>query len=117
VSRYSNSLPTGHRFHHVGVPVRARLPGMRHIPHLRFSVTGYETSPYKYEWMHFDADCELPELVQTQPHICFEVDDLDEALKGHEILIAPSCPTPELRVAFIVFEGAPIELLEIISQE
>ena len=112
---YRTELPPGHRFHHVGVPVDRRLPGMRYIAHLKFAVTGYETSPYKYEWMHFDADCPLPELVKTRPHICFEVDDLDAALRGREILIAPTHPVPELRVAFIVHEGAPIELLQIVS--
>ena len=90
---------------------------MRYIPHLKFAVTGYESSPYKYEWMYFDADCPLPDLVKTRPHICFEVDDLDAALLGREILIAPTNPTPELRVAFIVHEGAPIELLQIIPKK
>jgi hypothetical protein len=111
---YRASLPPGHRFHHVGVPVETRLPGMRYIPHLKFAVSGYETSPYRYEWMHFDPDCPLPHLVKTRPHLCFEVDDLDRALEGHEILIAPTSPSPGLRVAFITFDGAPIELLEVL---
>lgn len=115
MSDYKTTLPPGHRFHHVGVPVPNRLPGMRYIPHLKFAVTGYETSPFKYEWMHFDADCPLPELIKTTPHICFEVDDLDAALIGREILIEPTKPVPELRVAFIVEGGAPIELLQVLS--
>ena len=49
---YRSSVPLGHRFHHIGVPVATRLPTMRYIPHLKFAVTGYETSPYRYEWMH-----------------------------------------------------------------
>jgi len=114
LSEFETSLPPGHRFHHVGVPVDTPLPGMRHIAHLKFSVTGYESSPYRYEWMHFDDDCTLPELVKTRPHICFEVDDLDAALVGREVLIAPTSPGPGLRVAFIVHEGAPIELLQIV---
>ncbi len=65
--------------------------------------------------MHFDADCSLPELVKTRPHICFEVDDLERALEGCTILIEPMSPVPELRVAFIVHNGAPIELLQILS--
>lgn len=114
MSEYKTFLPEAHRFHHVGVPIETRLPNMRYIPHLKFAVTGYESSPYKYEWMHFDDDCELPELVKTRPHICFEVDDLDAALEDREILIEATSPVPELRVAFIVHEGAPIELLQIV---
>jgi hypothetical protein len=105
-------LPAGHRFHHVGVPVEHRLPGMRYLAHLKLAVVGYETSPYHYEWMHFDTDCPLPDLVKTRPHVCFQVDDLDAALQGREILIAPNSPSPGIRVAFIVHDGAPIELLE-----
>lgn len=114
MSEYETRLPPGHRFHHVGVPVAERLSGMRYIPHLRFAVTGYESSPFKYEWMHFDDDCPLPELIKTVPHICFAVDDLDAALQAREILIAPTNPVPELRVAFIIEDGAPIELLQIV---
>ena len=51
------------------------------------------------------------------PHVCFEADDLDAALLGRELLIAPVNPVPELRTAFIVHEGAPIVFLEIIDIE
>lgn len=114
MSSYKAILPMGHRFHHVGVPVDEKLPNMKHLEHLKFWVTGYDSSPYKYEWMYFDEDCDLPELVKTVPHVCFEVDDLDAALKGQEIIIAPTSPILELRVAFIVHDGAPIELLQIL---
>ncbi|MBL4807898.1 MAG: hypothetical protein JKY31_11545 [Rhodobacteraceae bacterium] len=115
MSDYKTTLPEGFRFHHVGVPVSTPVPNMRYIPHLKFSVTGYDSSPFKYEWMYFDDDCPLPEVVKTKPHLCFEVDDLDAAIKGYEILIAPTSPVPELRVAFILHDGAPIELLEIVG--
>jgi hypothetical protein len=43
----------------------------------------------------------------------FAVDDLDVALEGRQILIPPNCPAPGVRVAFILDDGAPIELLEL----
>jgi hypothetical protein len=76
-------------------------------------VSGYEESPFRVEWMRFDADSPLPEIVRTVPHVAFEVDDLEEALEGHDVLIAPNSPAPGIRVAFIVHNGAPIEFLEI----
>ena len=54
----------------------------------------------------------MPEIVRIVPHIAFAVDDLDEALKGREILIAPNEPSAGVRVAFILDDGAPVELLE-----
>jgi hypothetical protein len=51
-------------------------------------------------------------IVRTIPHLAFAVDDLDEALKGRQVLIAPNVPSPGVRVAFILDDGAPVELLE-----
>jgi hypothetical protein len=100
------------RFHHVGIPTEERRPGERHIPHLGIHVSGYEESPFRVEWMRFDPDCSLPELVKTVPHVAFEVDDLEEAIEGFTVIIPPNSPSPGIRVAFIEHNGAPIEFLE-----
>jgi hypothetical protein len=76
-------------------------------------VSGYETSPYGIEWMRFEEDSPLPELVRTVPHVAFEVDDLEQALVGKQVLIEPNSPSTGVTVAFIVDDGAPVELLEI----
>ena len=47
----------------------------------------------------------------------FAVDDLDAALAGKDILIPPNSPSPGVRVAFILDDGAPIELLELESRD
>ena len=75
-------------------------------------VSGFESSPYGIEWMRFDADSPLPEIVKSVPHVAFEVDDLEAALGGREILIPPNCPSEGVKVAMIVDNGAPVELLE-----
>jgi hypothetical protein len=51
-------------------------------------------------------------LVKTVPHVAFEVDDLESALEGHEILIEPNSPSDGVLVAFIVEDGAPVEFLQ-----
>jgi len=33
------------------------------------------------EWIRYE-DCSLPEIVRKVPHIAFEVDDINEAIKG-----------------------------------
>lgn len=75
-------------------------------------VSGFESSAFGVEWMRFDPDSPLPDLVKAVPHVAFTVDDLDAAIVGHEILIPPNSPSPGVRVAFIVENGAPIEFLE-----
>lgn len=100
------------RYHHIGIPTRDVREGETYLPEFKVYVSGYATSPYGIEWMRFEPGCPLPDLVQTVPHVAFAVDDLDEALRGKEILIAPNSPSDGVRVAFVVSDGAPVEFLE-----
>jgi hypothetical protein len=102
----------GWRYHHLGIPYTAPRPQEQHHAHLGVHVSGFETSPYGIEWIRYEPECPVPDLVKTVPHIAFEVDDLDEALRGKSILIEPNSPSPGVRVAFIVDDGAPVELIE-----
>ena len=106
----------GWRYHHVGIPTRTPRPGERYLAGLKMYVSGFESSPYGIEWMRFDADSPLPEIVKSVPHVAFEVDDLEAALEGRQILIPPNCPSEGVRVAMIVDDGAPVELLEFRSK-
>jgi hypothetical protein len=101
------------RYHHVGIPTTEPRKGEAYLAHLKVHVSGYDTSPYGVEWMRFDSDCPLPELVKTVPHVAFQVDYLEAELEGNQVLIEPNSPSPGIRVAFIVDNGAPIEFLQI----
>jgi hypothetical protein len=102
----------GWRYHHLGIPTTASRVGERHIPHLKIYVCGFDTSPYGIEWMRFEPGCQVPEIVKTIPHIAFEVDDLEAALEGQTLLGEVSSPSDGVRVAMILDNGAPVELLE-----
>lgn len=101
------------RYHHLGIPTEIARPGERYLEQFRMYVSGYEDSPFGIEWMRFEESSPLPELVKTVPHVAFEVDDLARALEGHQLLIAPNSPSEGVTVAFIVHDGAPVELLQI----
>jgi hypothetical protein len=102
----------GWRYHHVGIPTTTPRLGERHLEDLRIFVSGFETSPYRIEWMRFEPGCEVSELVRTVPHVAFEVDDLDRAIKGLKLLGGVSSPMEGVRVAMIEDNGAPVELIE-----
>jgi len=102
----------GWRYHHLGIPTAIVRPNERHLPHLKIHVCGFDTSPYGIEWIRFDPDCNVSDIVRTLPHIAFEVDDLDVALIGQTLISKVSSPSKGVRVAMIVDNGAPIELLE-----
>ncbi len=101
------------KYHHIGIPTDTERPGEEYLEQYKMYVSGFETSPYGVEWMRFEPDSPLPEIVKTVPHVAFEVDDLEAAIAGQQILIKPNSPSPGVRVAFILHDGAPIEFLEL----
>ncbi len=100
------------KYHHIGIPTNLPLPEKDYIREHKLYASGFAESEFGIEWMHFDPGCALPELVKTIPHVAFEVDDLQEAIAGREVLIAPNSPSPGVTVAFIVENGAPVEFLQ-----
>ena len=101
----------GWRYHHIGIPTTIPRPDEKYLPQLKIHVSGFSTSPYGIEWMRFDADCSLAEIIKTVPHIAFEVDDLEAALQGREVISPPGSPSDGVRAAMILHNGAPVELI------
>ena len=100
------------RFHHIGIPTDRPLPAEDYVAKYKLYASGYLQSPYGVEWMKFDPDCPLPELIKTVPHVAFVVNDILVAIAGKQILIKPNRPSEGVTVAFIVDNGAPIEFLQ-----
>ena len=96
----------------MGIPTEEPHSGEIYLAHLKIHVSGFETSPFGIEWMRFDPDCPIPGLVRKVPHIAFEVDDLEAALRGRTLLGEVSSPSEGVRVAMILDDGAPVELME-----
>ena len=101
----------GWRYHHVGIPTLTPHAGERYLPQYKMYVAGFERNPFGVEWMRFEEDCPLPALIQNVAHVAFEVDDLDAALEGLEVIFPPGEPSEGVRVAMILYDGAPIELI------
>ncbi|MGJ8627053.1 MAG: hypothetical protein ACSHXB_08845 [Sulfitobacter sp.] len=101
------------KFNHVGIPTTSNFEGEIALPKLTMTISDHKNNPFGIQWQRYDADAPYPELVKTVPHVAFEVDDLQSALIGQNILIQPNSPIKGLVVAFIEVNGAPVELMEI----
>ncbi len=101
------------KFNHIGIPTKQSFEGEIDLPHLRMTVCDHLDNPFGIQWQRYWRDAPYPELVQTVPHVAFEVDDLDAAIEGQKVIINPNSPSPGVRVAFIEVKGAPVELLQI----
>jgi hypothetical protein len=102
----------GMRYHHIGIPTNETKPNEKYLEELKFYVSGFDTSEYGIEWMRFENDSPISELIKKIPHIAFEVDNLDSAIEGKELLGEVSSPSKGIRVAMIIENGVPVEFLE-----
>ena len=102
----------GWRYHHVGIPTDVPRSGEKYLERYKMYVSGFSLSPYGVEWMRFEPGSPVHPLIQSVAHVAFEVDDLDTALEGKEIIAAPGSPSSGVRAAMIVHNGAPVELIE-----
>lgn len=100
------------RYHHIGVPTQIPREGEAYLEKFKMYASGFDISKFGVEWLRFEDDAPFPDLVKTVPHVAFVVDDLEAAIAGKEILIQPNSPSEGVTVAFIVDNGAPIELLQ-----
>jgi hypothetical protein len=103
------------KYHHIGIPTHTTQSGEVYLEKLKFFCTDHENNPFGIQWMRYEEGCPLPELVKTVPHVAFEVDDLQKALEGKDIIIQPNSPSPGVLVAFVVHDGAPVEFLQFLK--
>jgi len=103
----------GWRYHHLGIPANSPRPNEHYLAKYKMYVSGFDSSPYGIEWIRFETDSPVSKLIRTVPHIAFEVDNLDSAIVGKELIGDISSPSKNVRVAMIIDDGAPIELIEI----
>jgi hypothetical protein len=64
--------------------------------------------------MRFEKESPVSKLIQTVPHIAFEVNDIDFELaqRNYNVITMPNSHTTGIKVAMIAHNGAPIELIE-----
>lgn len=118
-SRSDHELPEvvtswGWKYHHIGIPTKKVMQNETYLAEFRLFVSGFEESPFGIEWMRYEQDSPVNELIRTVPHLAFEVDDLDFELSNHDfkVITQPNSPGEGIKVAMIEHNGAPVELIE-----
>lgn len=52
------------KYHHLGIPTNEKHDGEVYLENFKVHVSGYDTSPFKIEWMRFEEGAPSPELVR-----------------------------------------------------
>jgi hypothetical protein len=99
-------------FDHVGIPADERHPEEMYVPETKVWVTDPARHPYRVEYLRFEPDSPVTNEVRRLPHIAFRVDRLEGEIEGERVVLGPFQATPDLRVVFIVKDGAVFEFME-----
>jgi hypothetical protein len=100
------------RYNHTGIPTDIPRAGEVYLERYDLFCTDHESNAYGIQWMRYGPDSALPELVKSVAHVAFEVDDLASELAGREVVIEPNSPSDGVLVAFVLEDGAPVELMQ-----
>lgn len=100
-----------YEYDHFGVPTKTKQKGMIHFSESKVWCSDYEKDPYRIEWIYFEKNCEMHPLIQTTPHVCFLVEDIEEAILGKKVLLDP-VEYQDYYMAFIEEKGVPIEFIQ-----
>ncbi len=99
-------------FHHIGVPTTAKGKDEMYLEGGKLFITDPEAHPYRVEFLRFEADSPMPDLLKERPHAAFVVESIEDAMQGQEVVLEPFDANEEVRVAFIRDGDALIELME-----
>lgn len=100
-------------FSHIGIPTTEEKNWDGFYEPGKIHYTEFDKDEFKVEWVKFDADSPMPEMMRTIPHVAYQVPNMEDALEGKEILVETFSPGEGVRVAFIVHNGSPVEFMEI----
>jgi hypothetical protein len=99
------------KFNHVGIPTTIPKEGEFYVEGMKLFLTDFSKSPNKIEFLRFEADSQMPEILKTHGHIAYEVPNLESAMEGKTVVLEPFQGGEGLTCAFIEEEGIAIELM------
>ncbi|WED23593.1 hypothetical protein L3Q72_20370 [Vibrio sp. JC009] len=102
------------KFNHVGIPTTAEHKGEVFSEDMGLYVTDFMNSENRIEWLRFAEGSPMPEELKTTAHVAYEVDDLEEAMKGKKVLMEPFNASDTLKIAFVMEDEAPVELMQFV---
>ncbi len=87
------------KYMHTGMIVGEKLPNMNFVEPLKVWVTDASQDKYAIEFLYFEVDSPMAAAIQEQPHVAYEVEDIDAALADKAIL----WPKTDLGAAYLAF--------------
>lgn len=74
------------KYLHTGMIVGEKMPDMVFVEPLKVWITDASKDKYAIEFLYFEVDSPMAAAIQEQPHVAYEVENIDDALVGKSIL-------------------------------
>lgn len=98
---------------HIGIPITNKKPDMTYYEGAKFWVSNVDDYEYKIEYLKFEEGTPFPEILHRNPHVAYKVDDLEKYVAdADEVIVEPMMANEKDRLAFVVKDGAILELYE-----
>ena len=88
-------------FDHVGITTKLKQPKENWVEQSRVWVTSPREHPEHIEFLRYEPNSTVPDLIKTNPHIAFRVEALAPHIEGQEIIIPPFVVGDFLEVVFV----------------
>lgn len=102
------------KFDHVGITTTEKKENEFYYEPNKVWITDSETHPFHIEWLRYEPDSPVIDMIRKNPHIGYCVDSLkDVNLEGLELILGPMIIDEHKIVAFYKYmDGSIIELME-----
>ena len=66
---------------HIGIPVKQKPAKATYLPEAKLYITDPSDSKNNIEFLFFEPECKMPEIVKSSTHIAHMTDDMEAELK------------------------------------
>ncbi len=102
---------------HIGIPTPIAREGETYNPDMRLYLTDFANSPNKIEFLRFEPESTMPEILKTHAHLAYVVDDFESEMEGKPVIMPITKLSDELSIAFVEEEGVAIELMKYTTKD
>lgn len=104
------------RFSHIGITSDQKRPGEMYVAETKVWVTDADDHPFRIEWLRYEEDSPVPEIIKEVAHVGFEVDSLEEASAGLKCILGPFSVGDKVVAFYELPDGGVVELMEMKGQ-
>ncbi len=100
-------------FDHIGMTTTVQQPEERFVAKTRVWVTDHQKHPFRIEWLRYEPDSPVPDLLRNACHVAWRVDDISKESEGLTVILPPFASVAGHVVGFYqTQDGAIVELME-----